>query len=460
MVILFILIAFSIGIPLRLSNYRFMRERLLDDLDSRLCRRLNVLAELTRQSAPPEMTRAIMEGMLVTPTDRGVLAPYPVSLLIPTDESADSPEFAGVWRDNRWVDRWGVDDGIGDPALLPPDEFRVHSATGPHGESLVAGSRISGVLRELHQLTLIYFFTMVAGALILTPLAMVIANFAMRPVRDISRIAQRIARGETRLRLETGTMVTELRSMGGALNEMIDRLEGQVVAHASFTADISHELGNPINTILLQAQMACDPDVSPDELRSTLRSCGETAGRMNRLRESLLQLARADATAPSEFAPIDLEPVLEEALGSVRDLSKARRVQVECQPFSLEARGDSDLLHQVLVNLLTNAIRHSPTGGTVRMEARSIANGTVTVAVRDEGPGIDPEQIPHLFGRFRSGGKKPGRGIDGHGQEKEGNGLGLAICHSILVAHRGSISYRQENKTGAIFEIRLPGQRP
>lgn len=81
------------------------------------------------------------------------------------------------------------------------------------------------------------------------------------------------------------------------------------------------------------------------ELRSTLRSCDETAGRMHRLRESLLQLARADATAPSEFAPIDLEPVLEEALGSVRDLAKARRVQVECQPFSLEARGDSDLLH-------------------------------------------------------------------------------------------------------------------
>ncbi|MCE2804192.1 MAG: HAMP domain-containing histidine kinase [Gemmataceae bacterium] len=140
-------------------------------------------------------------------------------------------------------------------------------------------------------------------------------------------------------------MVTEMRSMGGALNEMIDRLEGQVVAHASFTADISHELGNPSNTILLQAQMACDPDVSPDELRSTLRSCDETAGRMHRLRESLLQLARADATAPSEFAPIDLEPVLEEALGSVRDLAKASRVQVECQPFSLEARGDSDLLH-------------------------------------------------------------------------------------------------------------------
>jgi len=82
------------------------------------------------------------------------------------------------------------------------------------------------------------------------------------------------------------------------------------------------------------------------ELRSTLRSCDETAGRMHRLRESLLQLARADATAPSEFAPIDLEPVLEEALGSVRDLAKASRVQVECQPFSLEARGDSDLLHR------------------------------------------------------------------------------------------------------------------
>jgi signal transduction histidine kinase len=82
------------------------------------------------------------------------------------------------------------------------------------------------------------------------------------------------------------------------------------------------------------------------------------------------------------------------------------------------------------------------------MEARSIANGTVTVAVRDEGPGIDPEQIPHLFGRFRSGGKKPGRGIDGHGQETEGNGLGLAIRHSILAAHRGSNQTSQDPRLG------------
>jgi len=157
MVILFILIAFSVGIPLRLSNYRFMRERLLDDLDNRLSRRLKVLAELTRQSAPPEMTRTVMESLLVTPTDRGVLAPYPVSLLIPTDTTAAHHEFAGIWQDNRWVDGWGIDGVIGNPALLPPDEFRVHSASGPHGESLVAGSRINGVLLELHQLTLIYW---------------------------------------------------------------------------------------------------------------------------------------------------------------------------------------------------------------------------------------------------------------------------------------------------------------
>ena len=460
MVILFILIAFSVGIPLRLSNYRFMRERLLDDLDNRLSRRLNVLAELTRQSAKPEMTQAIMEGMLVTPTDRGALAPYPVSLLIPTDESAESPEFAGVWRDNRWVEGWGIDDGIGDPALLPPDEFRVLSMSGPHGESLVAGSRINGVLRELHQLTLIYFFTMVAGALILTPLAMVIANFAMRPVREISRIAQRIARGESRLRLKTGTMATELQDMGGALNVMIDRLEGQALAHAAFTADISHELGNPIHSMLLQTQMADDLSASSEELRFTLRSCGELAERMNRLRKGLLDLARAEATSPTEFPPIDLEPVLEEALDSVRDLAMRKRVRLDCQPDSLEARANADLLHQVLVNLLTNAIRHSPPGGTISLKARPGEDGEAVLTVLDEGPGVDPELLPQLFGRFRSGGKKSLKKMEGHGQGTEGNGLGLAICQSILVAHRGSISYRQENGTGAIFEIRLPGQKP
>lgn len=459
MVILFIAIAFSVGIPLRLSNYQFMRERLLNDLDNRLVRRLNVLVELTQRSAPAEMTRAVMEELLIAPIGRGVLAPYPASLLIPQDESLNDTEFAGIWRDSRWVEGWGLAPGIGDPTQLPPDRFRAHWATGPGGELLVAGSRVNGVLKELRNLTTIYFFTMVLGAFILMPLAMVVANIAMRPVRDISRIAQRIARGETRLRLNTGSMVTELRDMGGALNQMIDRLEGQVQAQAAFTADISHELGNPINAMLLQTQIAGDSSASREELRSTLRSCGELAERMNRLRKGLLDLARAEATTPTLFPLIDLEPVLEEALDSVRDLATSKRVRLECNPYSLEARANADLLHQVLVNLLTNAIRHSPAGGTVRLEAASSLQGGVVLTVEDEGPGVAPELLPHLFGRFRSGPTHSRRKVDGHGQETEGNGLGLAICHSILVAHGGTIRYRQDSGTGAIFEIGLPGQK-
>jgi signal transduction histidine kinase len=459
MVILFIVIAFSVGIPLRVSNYRFMRDRLMNDLDNRLARRLNVLEELTQRSAPPEMTRAVMEDLLIAPAGRGILAPYPVSLVIPKDDATAESEFAGIWQEGAWVQGWGLGEEIGDPALLPTERFRVHSAAGPHGELIVAGSRVDILLKELHQLTAIYFGTMTVAAFILVPIAMVIANIAMRPVRDISRIAQRIARGETRLRLDTGTMVTELRDMGGALNEMIDRLEGQAMAQAAFTADISHELGNPINSILLQVQMARDGSASPEELRSTLRSCGDLAERMNRLRKGLLDLARAETTAPTVFPPIDLEPVLEEALDSVRDMARAKRVRLDCQPLGQEACANPDLLHQVLVNLLTNAIRHSPPGGTVRLESCTEQDGEAVLTVLDEGPGVAPELLPHLFGRFRSGGTKSQRKVDGHGRETEGNGLGLAICQSILVAHRGSISYRQENGVGAIFEIRMPGQK-
>ena len=456
MVIVFIVIAFSVGIPLRISNYRFMRDRLMDELDNRLARRLSALEELTWRSAPPEMTGALMEKLLVAPAGRGVLAPYPVSLLVPRGGDETGSEFAGIWREGAWVQGWGLDQEAGDPRQLPTEQFRVHSVAGPRGEILVSGSRVNILLKELNQLTAIYFGTMVAAAFILIPIAMVVASLAMRPVRDISRIAQRIARGESRLRLDTATMVTELRDMGGALNEMIHRLEGQAMAQAAFTADISHELGNPLHSILLQVQVARDGSASAEELRSNLRSCGELAERMNRLRKGLLDLARAEATSPTEFPPIDLEPVLEEALDSVRDMALAKRVRLDCQPSSLEARANADLLHQVLVNLLTNAIRHSPPGGTVCLSARTGKQGEVVLAVEDEGPGVDPEMVPHLFGRFRSGGS-PSRGkLEGHGKNTEGNGLGLAICQSILVAHRGSIRYRQKKGTGSIFEAHLP----
>lgn len=458
LVILFIAVAYSVAIPLRISNYRFMRERLLNDLDNRLLRRLNVLVELTEKGAPPDLTEAVMKDLLVAPMGRGILAPYPASLLIPKDEEPQDSEFAGIWREGQWVRGWGLEAGIGDPGLLDPDLYRVHSAPGPGGILLVSGSRANRMLRDLHRLMLIYLITLVVGALILIPLAMVIATLAMRPVRSISRVAQRIARGESRLRLKTGTMATELQAMGGALNRMIDRLEGQAQAHAEFTADISHELGNPLNSMLLQTQIAEDTSASPEELRATLRSCGELALRMNRLRVGLLDLARAEATSPTDFPIIDLEPVLEEALDSVRDQARRKQVHLDCQPASLEARAHPDLLHQVLVNLLTNAIRFSPPGGTIRLEAESSQDGSVVMTVQDQGPGVDPELLPHLFGRFRSAGKKSFRKTDGHGHGRgtDGNGLGLAICQTILLAHGGTIQYRQNPQGGALFEVRLP----
>jgi signal transduction histidine kinase len=456
-VALFIVVGYIVGGAVRLSNYGFIRDRLEFEQENRLGRRLKVLEELTRTGAPDTITGPVMEALLVSPEGRVSLLPYHHRLWLPEDDQEKEGEFTGQWSGERWIRGWGLPGGLGDPATLDPQRYQIRQVPAPDGGLLVAGYDRTGINSELTRLVVVYLATMLFGTIVLLPLVWWISSLALAPVRAIGRTARRIASGESRLRLETATMASELREMGGALNGMIDRLEGQALAQAAFTADISHELGNPINTILLQAQLAGDPQVSADELRATLRSCGETAGRMNRLRESLLQLSRADATGPSDFAPIDLEPVLEEALGNIRDLAKARQVGLECQPSSLEARGDADLLHQVLVNLLTNAIRHSPAGGTVHLEAQSTQDGAVAVTVRDEGPGVAPELVPHLFGRFRSGGKKTGRKMDGHGQEAEGNGLGLAICQSILVAHRGSIRYRPGPKGGALFEIRLPG---
>jgi signal transduction histidine kinase len=249
--------------------------------------------------------------------------------------------------------------------------------------------------------------------------------------------------------------VDELKSMGASLNIMLDQLQHQARAQAAFTADISHELGNPLNTMLLQTQLGWEEKGTADDLRLILRQCHQTAQRMNQLRESLLELSQADAATGVSKKLIALEPVVDEAILAVRNLAVGKGVDMVVDSANLDLHGNPDLLHQLLVNLLTNAIRHTPEGSAVTVRSWSNANGSVGLRVLDQGKGVNPEDVPALFSRFFHQHNRAGVALHGHGGIR--NGLGLAICHSIVKAHGGTITYTPRPQGGALFEILLPG---
>jgi len=175
---------------------------------------------------------------------------------------------------------------------------------------------------------------------------------------------------------------------------------------------------------------------------------------MTRLVSNLLLLSQADSgTLPMTFQPIDLAPLVGEAARSGGIVADGR-VQVQSfAPAGLVVSGDADRLKQVLLNLVDNAIKHTPDGGAVRITGASTDAGLVVLSVSDTGDGIPPQDLPHVFDRFYRVDKSRSR-------ERGGAGLGLAIAKSIVEAHGGGIEAHSTLGSGATFTVWLPAHRP
>jgi signal transduction histidine kinase len=286
-----------------------------------------------------------------------------------------------------------------------------------------------------------------------------LVSIALNPLQRVAEVAERVQSGETNLRIRPEEMVVELGRLGEAFNAMLDRLESQLQAHARFTADISHELGNPLGSVMLQMQVASEEESSPEELRTTLRSCLEITRRMDHLRKSLLDLSLAQARQGTQNPVINLEPVVEEAVEAVEVAAHAKDVTIETDGTTALLPGNPELLYQLMVNLLNNAIRHTPEGSVVRVlvhPAEFEGKPIVSIGVLDEGRGVPPEDEPGLFERFfRS---QSDRLVRPRGHAGLRTGLGLAICKSIAKAHQGIIRYSPGPQGGALFEVLLPAK--
>lgn len=279
-------------------------------------------------------------------------------------------------------------------------------------------------------------------------LAWWIATCVTQPLVEVSRAAKQIAAGDLSQRIPiTGTQ-DELADVTEVLNETFSRLEAAFAQQRQFTADASHELRTPVSLILTHAQGALLHEHTPDEYREALHDCLQAAQRMKALIESLLDLARFDAKAESlQREPCDLADLTRKCISTLRPLADAKHIRIELDLQPAFCYADSTCLAQVITNLLTNAIQFTPAEGMITLQTSQ--NGSARFTINDNGPGITPNQLPHIFERFH-------RSDPSRTRASGGVGLGLAICKAIVEAHGGTITVESEIAKGSRFTVLLP----
>lgn len=270
---------------------------------------------------------------------------------------------------------------------------------------------------------------------------------AIRPIRTISQTATRIADGRLSERIDVTAMDKELGDLSRVLNDTFDRLHLAFERQRQFTADASHELRTPLTILLTETQRVLKRERSNEEYREALTTCAETAQRMRKLVEALLLLARQEGPSQSaSHMQTDLRLVLAETSRHLELLARDKGRRIETNLAAAPCQGDSESLGILAANLIGNAIEY---GGDVTVACGTHAGGT-WFSVRDAGPGIAAEHLPHLFDRFyrvdqaRTGGS-------GH------TGLGLAIARAIVENHGGKITVQSQPGQGTCFEVLLPG---
>ena len=286
-----------------------------------------------------------------------------------------------------------------------------------------------------------------------------LATRSLSPVAAMSARAAEISSSNLNERLPVGSRRDELTALAEVVNGLLERLERAFAQQRRFMADASHELRTPVAVLRTEADVTLSrPTRTEAEYRESVSVMRDSAQRLGRIVDDLFLLARADAGhLPLRREPLYLEDVVDEAARAVQSLARERDVRVQLLPLEDSPYdGDADLLGRVLLNLLDNAIKHSPPGGTVTLALTRTAH-EYHVAVTDEGAGIPPEAQSQIFERFFRADKARSRTS---GDATAGAGLGLAIGRWIAEAHGGRLELVKSGANGAELLLALPLSRP
>jgi len=299
---------------------------------------------------------------------------------------------------------------------------------------------------------------LVIGAVLTLLLAVAAATVAVRrglgPLHDVIAVADAVAAGEREQRIPTDDGPSEIRHLSRALDRMLEQQRHSLVALESsesrlrqFIADASHELQTPLTSVLGWTQLVRKGAFDADGVAAALARVEAESRRMTVLVDNLLLLARLDEHQPLDRQSVDLCAVAQDAVTDARAVDPDRPLRFDAS-IPVLVPGDPQRLRQVIDNLLRNVRTHTPSGTTTSIAIRT-GPSTAQLSVEDNGPGINPDHLDHIFDRFW-------RHDTSRTRSTGGTGLGLAIVAGIVAAHAGTITAANRPDGGARFTIELP----
>jgi signal transduction histidine kinase len=356
-----------------------------------------------------------------------------------------------------------VDLGPPQRGLTDVGEMRVATARIGSGSGSLTGfvqyaRNVAHLESTIDRLWLFVAAGVLGGTLLAGLAGMAIARRAMRPISALTAGARQIATTgdlsrhmpEPQVDDEVGELARTLEQMLRSLDAARAEREEALKRQREFVADASHELRTPLTSILanLELLQAALEEPAQAEERAMVDSALRSSSRMSRLVADLLLLARADAGRIGARTRCDLAEIAGAAAAEVAPTVGERQLRIENdRPIPVD--GNPDELHRAVLNLLDNAVRHTPPGSMIELRL-STAGNEATVEVADDGPGVPPQLRDQIFERFVRGEGPADTAVGG------GSGLGLAIVRAVATSHGGRAEVGESEQGGALFRIRLP----
>ncbi|MEV4198793.1 HAMP domain-containing histidine kinase [Micromonospora globbae] len=484
------LVALALLVISSLTTF-FLRSYLVGQVDSQLRGASQTLGEVIPQLKTRQVTAMLPSRYVVVLAEPGGV----------TQPSYDPTSLQWRQLPSFPTDVAGFAAQEGEPHTVTSQDRRIRwrvyyaAVRGNPDQVLAVGQPLTDVDRAVTRLVWIDLLVGGAVLILLASIGAAIVRTSLKPLVEIERTAAAIAGGDLTRRVpdpEEGQEcpTSELGRLSRALNAMLTQIEAAFTARAAsetaarsaeaaardaaaaaqaseararrseermrqFVADASHELRTPLTTIRGFAELYRQGAArEPEQTAGLLRRIEDEAARMGLLVEDLLLLARLDRERPISLAPVELPVLAGDAVQAARAVAPDRRIELEIEPGSgpLVVLGDDARLRQIIGNLMTNALTHTPPDASVTLRLRTEPGNLAIVEVADTGPGLTPEQAERVFERFYRADAARTRRAGGN----TGTGLGLAIVAALVSAHHGTVEVAETPGGGATFRVRLP----
>lgn len=417
--------------------YATTRSLLLADLDASLVRRARGLKELREmKQAAPNLSESAGDRYVITTPLRRTLGRLPASEIRapePLVESASTATLGDGSRVRSVTLRFTPSEG-GEPVTV------IYSGS---------AERCYDILRRLEIALAVFGLWAGAGA---AGAAILVSRAALRPLRETGQAIGAIDERRLDRRIDPTALPVELHPVAARLNEMLDRLQSAFNQRKQFLADASHELRTPVAALVTTIEVALRRPRGAAEMRETLRVCLSDARMLRQLVQALMEHARSDSAAHRQtLETFDAAPLLHQCADVAEGLAIGRDVTVRrLIPDSLEVTGHPMPLRGIVTNLMGNAVEHNHVRGWVELLVQA-SGRNLEIVVSDNGPGIPPDDLSHVFEPFYRA-KTPASGAD----EGAHLGLGLFLVDSHIKAMGGTCQISSTPGVGTSIRVRIP----